>query len=102
MSSLPTKQPNAGDHLIDVLDFCKYKVKNNLCTMEEIEGALRALECNLNLEGTISDLANFYKVPEVTVRTNIHRKLFAKPKRKTLYPFQDFNKIVPDKWRKKE
>jgi hypothetical protein len=102
MSSLPTKQFDAGKQLIDVLDFCKYKVKHNLCTMEEMEGAIKALESNMNLQGTISDFASFYKVPETTVRTNIFRKMFAKPKRKVLYPFQEFNKIVPDKWKKKE
>lgn len=101
MSSLPTKQFDAGKQLLDVLDFCKYKVKHNLCTMEEMEGAIKALESNMDLQGTISDFANFYDVSESNIRATISRKLIAKPKRKLLYPFNSFAKVVPDKWRKK-
>ena len=86
--------------LSEILGYYKYKVDNNLCTMSEMNDALKALESNMEIHGTISDFARFYDVPETTIRTNISRKLLAKPKRKVLYPFHKFAKIVPDKWRK--
>lgn len=93
---------DASKLLSEILGYYKHKVDNNLCTMSEMEDALKALESNMEIHGTISDFAKFYGVPETTVRTNIFRKMFAKPKRKVLYPFHKFLKIVPDKWRKKE
>lgn len=95
MSSLDAKT-----HLIEILDFYKYKLQNNLCTMDEINSATKVLEENMQMEGTIKDFANFYDVPEVTVRTTIFKKLLSKPKRVVLYPFHKFRQIVPDKWRK--
>ena len=91
---------DANKLLSEILGYYKHKVDHNLCTMEEMNDALKALESNMTVQGTISDFARFYDVPETTVRTNIFRKMFAKPKRKVLYPFHEFIKIVPDKWRK--
>ena len=91
---------NPKSYLIEILDYYKYKLENDLCTMDEINSATQALEKDMRVTGTIEDFANFYGVSQNTVRTNIFRKLFAKPKRKVLYPFHDFNRIVPDKWHK--
>lgn len=88
-------------HLSEILRFYQYKVDNNLCTIEEMNDALKALESNMEIHGTISDFANFYGVSESNVRATIARKLFAKPKRVLLYPFHMFSKIIPDSWRKK-
>ena len=88
-------------HLSEILRFYQYKVDNNLCTVEEMNDALKALESNMEIHGTISDFANFYGVSESNVRATIARKLFAKPKRVLLYPFHKFSKIIPDSWRKK-
>lgn len=93
--------PDPKTYLIEILDFYKYKLKNNLCTVAEINSLTKAIEENIDISGTISDFANFYGVPETTVRTNIFRKMFAKPQRKLLYPFNKFAKIVPDKWHNK-
>ena len=93
---------DANKLLSEILGYYKHKVDHNLCTMEEMNDALKALESNMTVQGTISDFARFYDVPETTVRTNIFRKMFAKPKRKVLYPFHEFIKIVPDKWRSKK
>lgn len=88
-------------HLSEILRFYQYKVDNNLCTVEEMNDALKTLESNMEIHGTISDFANFYGVSESNVRATIARKLFAKPKRVLLYPFHKFSKIIPDSWRKK-
>lgn len=88
-------------YLIEILDYYKYKVENDLCNLEEMNSVVRSLEENAKVTGTISDFARFFNVPETTVRTNIARKLIDKPKRKVLYPFHKFIRIVPDKWRNK-
>lgn len=88
--------------LSEILDFYKYKIDNNLCTMDEINSAVKVLENEMTVHGTIQDFANFYNVPEPTIRANIFRKLVAKPKRVLLYPFHKFRKIVPEKWRDKK
>ena len=88
-------------YLIEILDYYKYKVENDLCNLEEMNSVIRSLEENAKVTGTISDFAEFFGVPEQTIRTNIARKLIDKPKRKVLYPFHKFIKIVPDKWRNK-
>ena len=91
-----------GDKLLsEILGFYKYKVDNNLCTPEEIKNAEKVLMENMEVYGSIKDFAEFYGVSEGNVRSTINRKLFAKPKRKVLYPFQKFLKIVPERWRKK-
>jgi hypothetical protein len=86
-------------YLIEILDYYKYKVENDLCNLEEMNSVIRSLEENAKVTGTISDFARFFNVPETTVRTNIFRKMFSKPKRKVLYSFSEFLKIVPARWR---
>lgn len=93
---------DANKLLSEILGFYKYKVDNNLCTMDEMNGAIKALENNMEIHGTISDFAKFYGVSESNVRASIARKMFAKPKRILLYPFHAFRKIAPEKWKNKE
>jgi hypothetical protein len=69
--------------------------------MDEINSATKVLEENLKIHGTISDFAKFYDKPENQIRATISRKLVEKPKRKVLYPFHKFAKIIPENWRKK-
>ena len=92
---------DAKDELIEILDYWKFKIKRNGCTMEEIESAANMIKENMRIDGTIKDFAEFYGVPESVVRTNIARKMLDKPKRKLLYPFNKFIKIAPEKWHKK-
>ena len=80
---------DASKFLSEILGYYKYKVDNNLCSMQEMEDTLHAIENNMEIDGTISDFAKFYNVPETTVRTNIFRKLIAKPKRRLLYSFHE-------------
>lgn len=92
---------DANKLLSEILGFYKYKVDNNLCTMDEMNDAIKALESNMEIHGTISDFARFYGVSESNVRASIARKLFAKPKRILLYPFHKFMQVIPESWRKK-
>lgn len=92
---------DAKQILSEMLDYYKYKVDNDLCTMAEIESAQKALMENMQIYGTIEDLANFYGTSPGNVRATISRKLTARPIRRVFYPFHKFMKIVPTKWRKK-
>lgn len=87
-------------NLSEIIGYIKYKVDNNLCTPEEIESVSRMAMENLELYGTIEDLAKFYDVPESKIRNTINRKMIEKPKRRVYYKFISFMKIVPGKWRK--
>ena len=87
-------------NLSEILGYIKYKLDNDLCTPEEIESVSRMVQENLELQGTIEDIARFYDVPESKVRNTINRKMVEKPKRRVYYRFLSFMKIVPEKWRK--
>lgn len=90
-------------NLIEILDFYKYKVENNLCTMEEIKSAEKVLEENMEVHGTIGDFAEFYGKSKDAVSSVIKRNLIAKPKRNVvLYPFHKFRRIIPRSWRKSD
>ena len=92
----------AKETLKEIFQFAIYKLDNNLCTPSEIESWVEAAENNLNMEASIPELARFFNVSEQLIRTTINRKLIAKPRRRVVYPFQSFLKVVPEKWRKKQ
>ena len=92
---------DAKQILSEMLAYYKYKVDNDLCTMAEMESAQKALTENMEIYGTIDDLAKFYGTSPGNIRATISRKLIAKPIRRVFYPFHKFLKIVPTKWRKK-
>lgn len=87
------------NNLSELIGYIKYKVDNDLCTPEEIESVSKMAMENLELYGTIEDMAKFYGVQESKVRNTINRKMVEKPKRRVYYRFLSFMKIVPDKWR---
>ena len=89
---------DAKSTLSEILGYYKYKVENNLCTMEEIESATKALEGNLEIYGTTEDMANYFGVPNSNVRNVISRKVFDKPKRRVYYRFLAILKAAPTKW----
>lgn len=92
---------NANKILSEILGYYKYRVDHNLCTMAEMESALKALEDNMEIDGTIADFADFYGKSKDAVNSVIKRNLIEKPKRNiVLYPFHAFKKIIPPSWRK--
>ena len=86
-------------HLIDIIDFYKYKNESDRCTMEEIESLTKTLEENLDISGTIEDFAKFYNQPRTNISSVIHRSLLNKPRRRVSYSFMAFSKIVPKSWK---
>ena len=92
----------SADYLIEILEFYIYKLKRGKCATDEIESATDAIVQNMKSHGTISDFAEFYGKTENQIRATIARKLMDKPKRKVLYPFNEFAKVIPESWRKKK
>lgn len=90
---------DAKSYLIEILEYYKYKLKDDKCTKAEIDSVTSLLEKNLKIYGTIKDFAAFYDKPESQVRVNIFRKVFAKPIRAVLYPFNEFHKAVSSNWK---
>ena len=84
------------------LDFYKYKIENDLCTMEEIESVADMLKRNLNIVGTAEDFAKFCDTSESNVRSIISRKVSDKPKRRVYYNFIQFIRNVPEKLLRKK
>lgn len=94
-------QQEGNKILSEILGFYKYKVDNNLCMMSEVESAKKALQENMEIDGTIDDFAKFYGKSKDAVNGIIKRNLIQKPKRNVvLYPFHAFLKIIPASWRK--
>lgn len=93
-------QNNVGKRIVlEFLDYLKYKVDNDLLTMEEIRSLAYAVEENLMLLGTVDDFARFYNQSRTNVSSVINRRMLNKPVRKVFYRFDVFRKIVPDKWK---
>lgn len=93
---------NAKDYLIETLDYYKKRIKNDSCTMEEINSVSKALQENMQIYGRLDDIAGFYGKSKEAVSGQIKRKMFEKPlKNVTLYPFHALQKYIPDSWRKK-
>lgn len=84
--------------LSEFLGFLRDKVDHDALTLEEEQGLVRLLESNLQLSATCDDLARYYGKSPENVRAVIHRRLLSKPRRRVLYSFFDFCRIVPDSW----
>ena len=92
---------DAKDEILEVLEFWKYKLKNNLCTPEEIDSVSKMFQENLDMYGTVEEFAKFFDVSETQIRSTINRRMTDKPKRRVYYRFLPFLKIIPDSWREK-
>ena len=84
------------------LEFYKYKIDNNLCTMEELQSVADMLQRNINIMGTAEDFAKFCDTSESNVRSIINRHVVEKPKRRVYYPFLSFIKNISPKLLKKK
>lgn len=84
--------------LTEFLDFLRDKIANGALTLEEEQSFIRLIERELPLSATCDDLARYYHQSPGNIRAVIHRRLLSKPKRRVMYSFLDFSKIVPDKW----
>lgn len=88
--------------IIEVLKFWIYKLDKNSCTPDEIKQMSDVAAKTLANDATIKEFADYFGVSESNVRATIARKVFAKPKRKVVYPFQALLKVAPSNWFKKK
>ena len=86
--------------LADYLGFLKYKVEHDGLTLEEGMALLRMFEDSVQLSATADDLAGYYGRSPEAVRAVISRKMLSKPKRRVTHSFNEFRRVVPDKWKK--
>ena len=86
--------------VLEFLDFLKYKVENDLLSMDDIDSIARAIKQDLKIVATCDDLAAFYGQSNGNVRSLISRRMIQKPQRRVYYSFNAFSKIVPEKWKK--
>lgn len=84
--------------LLEFLSFLKYKVDNDLLTMEEVDSIVKTIDDNIRVLGTADDFATFYGQSKTNVSSVINRRMLEKPKRRVFYDFNAFRKIVPNKW----
>lgn len=86
--------------VLEFLDFLKYKVENDLLSMEDINSIAKVIKEDLEIVGTLDDLAAFYGQSKTNVSSVIKRRMIKKPQRRVYYSFNAFQKIVPEKWKK--
>lgn len=84
--------------ILEFIDYIRYKVENDVLTLEEAESIAKTLGCGLNLMGTADDLARFYGKTKTNVTTVIDRKMLSRPRRLVLHSFNEFRKAIPNSW----
>ena len=84
--------------LLEFVDFIKFKIENDLLTMDDVESVSRAVKENLPILGTADDFARFYNQSRTNVSSVINRRMIDKPLRRVYYKFNLFQRIVPDSW----
>lgn len=89
---------NEKKYVSDVLDYLKWQVENNRCSISEIESISKVISKEVNAMGTISDFAEFYGKSEANVRNVISRSYIPKPERKVMRNFAIFAKLIPKGW----
>lgn len=90
------------EELVKLLDYYKEQMKSGGCTMGAMLSLYGFLMENIDVVGTTKDFAEFFGIPESTVRSVIARKMIQKPTRRVFYPFHSFVKIAPRNWFKKK
>ena len=84
--------------ILEVLDYLRYQVENDRCTMEEIRSFANTIEDNLDIDCTTQDLAERYNQSRSNVRNALSRKFMPKPKRRVYYNFAKFIPFIPKRW----
>ena len=97
-NNMPTETNFAKQIILEFLDFIRFKVENDVLTMEDAEAISRSIQNGLPLVGTTDDFARFYGKTKTNVTTVIDRKMLSKPKRTLLHSFNEFRRAVPSSW----
>lgn len=84
--------------LSEFLGFLKYKVDNEILTLEEVQSIAMVVAENLRLSGTAQDFAGYFGQSLTNVRSVIKRHIPLTHERKVMYPFREFLTHIPKKW----
>ena len=84
--------------ILEVLDYLKFQVENDRCTIEEIRSFANTIENNLDIDCTVQDVAERYNQSPSNVRNVLTRNFMPKPKRKVYFKFSKFIKFIPKSW----
>ena len=88
--------------ILRTLAFWARQTKNDGCTQEQKEMFAELLSTETETWATIDEIAKFYGKTKDAVYGVIKRKYIGKPRRNVvMYSLTQFDKIVPDSWRKK-
>ena len=82
----------------EFLGYLKYKVDNDLMTMEDITAIAKVIQGGLDVRGTAEDFAGYFGKTTDDVRHVIHNSVLDKPVRRVYYSFAKFLKGVPQRW----
>ena len=91
--------------ILNILKFMGYKVRNRLCTAEELRKLSDIATKELNTNATIDELSEFYGQSRSNVSNVISRRPIPKekkPKRRVYYNFAWFSSIIPESWKQKK
>lgn len=89
--------------ILDILDYLRYRVANDKCTLEELRKFSDIATKELNTNATIEELSEFYGQSRSNVSNVISRRPIPegkKPKRRIYYDFAWFSSIIPDSWKR--
>lgn len=86
--------------VLEILDYLKYQVENDKCSMEELQSIESILSDNLEIDCTSEDIAKRYNQSRSNVRNVLSRNFMPKPKRRVYYNFTKFIKFVPKSWKR--
>lgn len=93
---------DVSEDLAEIFEFMAHKLRKGGCTMEEINGAMKAVEEHVPIHAELEDIAEFYGQSKTAVSSQIKRNMYDKPRKNvTLYSFPKILRIIPEKWRKK-
>lgn len=92
------KEKLMKETLSEFLGFLKYKVDNEILTLEEVQSIAMVVAENLRLSGTAQDFAGYFGQSLTNVRSVIKRHIPLTHERKVMYPFREFLTHIPKKW----
>ena len=92
------KEKLMKETLSEFLGFLKYKVDNEILTLEEVQSIAMVVAENLRLSGTAQDFAGYFGQSLTNVRSVIKRHIPLTHERRVMYPFREFLTHIPKKW----
>lgn len=91
--------------LLEVIDFLRYKVETDQCTMEELRKFTNIVTEQLDTLASTQEIADFYGQNIYNVHNVLNRRPIPKdkqPKRRVYFSFNLFAKLKPKSWKRKE